>query len=213
MPNADKAQPRTLWVFAYGSLIWNPGFDHLEARIARLDGYRRRFGLWSRHYRGTPERPGLVLGLDWAPGASCMGLAYRVCPSQDRAVRDYLHQRELVSYAYFETLYPVRFGRGTGDAGAPEAGGAEAPEADGAEAPEAGGAEAICYILDRSHPQYAGHLDADEQARIIAAAHGPSGPNAEYLMNTVAQLHVHGIADRDLDALAERVRALQAAGA
>lgn len=172
-----------LWVFAYGSLIWKPGFEYLESRVARLDGYRRRFGLYSRHYRGTPERPGLVLGLDWAPGESCQGVAFRVCPTKDRETRDYLAERELVSYAYFETLYPVTFDDGSQ-------------------------ADAICYVLDRSHAQYAGRLEPDDQARIIAAAHGPSGPNTEYLMNTVEQLHAHGIADPHLDEMAARVRTL-----
>lgn len=172
-----------LWVFAYGSLIWNPGFDYLESRIARLDGYRRRFGLYSRHYRGTAERPGLVLGLDWAPGESCTGLALRVCPTMDQAVRAYLAERELVSYAYFETLYPVVFDDGST-------------------------AQAICYVLDRSHTQYAGAMDAEAQAKIIATAEGPSGPNRDYLMNTVDRLRAHGIADDHLEQMAQRVTAL-----
>lgn len=175
-----------LWVFGYGSLIWRPGFDYLERRMARLDGFARRFSLTSRFYRGTPERPGLVLGLDWAPGECCIGVAYRICPTKEREVRDYLVERELVSYAYFETRYPVEIlcagaGRGTRP-------------------------EALCYVVDRSHPQYAGGLSPDEQADIIATAVGPSGPNAEYLMNTLAHLEELGIADPELSDLAEKVR-------
>lgn len=171
-----------LWVFGYGSLMWNPGFEYVERRLARLDGYRRRFTLTSRHYRGTPERPGLVLGLDWAPDENCAGIAYRVCPSKDGEVRDYLAERELVSYAYFETRYPVTFDDG-------------------------GRVEALCYVVDRSHAQYAGGLDIDEQARIIAEAVGPSGPNLEYLENTLTHLAELGISDRELEQLALRARA------
>ncbi|MEM9140418.1 MAG: gamma-glutamylcyclotransferase [Pseudomonadota bacterium] len=187
MAGTDDTQPGTLWVFAYGSLIWNPGFEYIERRIARLDGYRRRFGLTSRHYRGTPEFPGLVLGLDWAPGDSCTGVVFRVCPTKDRATRDYLAERELVSYAYFETLYPVTLldeGPGQGETCA-----------------------AIVYVLDRSHPQYAGGMTPEDQAGIIAKAVGPSGPNVEYLENTRAMLSELGIADPGLDELAKMVEA------
>lgn len=175
-----------LWVFGYGSLMWNPGFEYLERRVARLDGFARRFTLRSRHYRGTPERPGLVLGLDWTPGASCQGIAYRICPTRDREVRDYLHERELISYAYFETRYPVTL----------------LCEGDGQGEPR----EALCYVVDRSHPQYAGAMAQEDQAGIIATAVGPSGPNAEYLANTLAHLADLGIADPELEALGVLVR-------
>jgi cation transport protein ChaC len=183
----DADRKGEFWVFAYGSLIWKPGFDPAERRIARLDGFTRRFGLTSKHYRGTPEKPGLVLGLDWAPGESCTGLALRVRADEERRVRDYLAERELVSYAYFETLYPVTLlceGPGQGE-----------PRA------------AICYILDRSHEQYRGQMAPEDQAAIIAEAVGPSGPNVEYLMNTLQQLRAHGIEDPHLEAMAEMVAA------
>ena len=175
-----------LWVFGYGSLMWNPGFAYLERRIARLDGFQRRFALTSRHYRGTPEKPGLVLGLDWAPGESCTGMAFRICPSKEQEVRDYLVERELVSYAYFETRHPVTLlceGAGQGEA-----------------------QDALCYVVDRSHPQYAGQMEPQAQAEIIADAVGPSGPNYEYLMNTLEQLQAIGIPDPNLTAMAEQVR-------
>ena len=86
-------QRGNLWVFGYGSLMWKPGFEYLERRTARLDGFQRRFALTSRHYRGTPEKPGLVLGLDWAPGRSCTGVAFRVAGDAEREIRDYVGER------------------------------------------------------------------------------------------------------------------------
>ncbi|HET7410620.1 MAG TPA: gamma-glutamylcyclotransferase [Paracoccaceae bacterium] len=179
------------WVFGYGSLMWMPGFDYLERRLARLDDFRRSFCLQSWHYRGTRERPGLVLGLDWAPGASCVGVALRICPSQDAHVRAYLAKRELVSYAYFETLYPVTLlddGAGQGEK-----------------------REALCYIVDRTHEQYAGGLGLEQQAETILAAAGSAGPNADYLLKTLAHLAELGIPDPELERLGDLVRARAAA--
>ena len=95
------------WVFGYGSLMWRPGFDVAETRMARLDGYKRAFALVSVHYRGTPERPGLVLGLDWEPDSGCTGMALRIGAGEADEVRHYLAERELVSRAYFEVSHPI----------------------------------------------------------------------------------------------------------
>ena len=176
------------WVFGYGSLMWKPGFEFIERRLARLDGYKRAFSLRSHRYRGTPEDPGLVLGLDWAPGESCTGMAFRIGPELADATRSYLSDRELVTRSYFETLYPVTL------LGEP-----------------AERVDAICYVLDRSHPQYCGGLDLEEQARIIARCVGPSGRNCEYLHNTVEHLVELGVEDAELVALDARVRELKAA--
>lgn len=176
------------WVFGYGSLMWRPGFEALECRRARLDGYRRDFALRSIRYRGTPEAPGLVLGLDWHPGECCTGMAFRVCPSRAAETRAYLHQREMVTRSYIELCLPVTLlcpGPGQGEA-----------------------VEATVYVLDRTHPQYAGGLDRDAQAEIIARAAGPGGANAEYLYNTVAHLAEIGVADPRLEDIDRRVRAL-----
>ncbi len=177
------------WVFAYGSLMWNPGFRVAEARKARLRDYRRAFALYSIHYRGTPEAPGLVLGLDWAPGAECIGMALRVeaeSEAEAAAVRRYLAERELVSRAYFEVVHAVELlcpGPGQGSP-----------------------VEALCYVLDRTHPQYAGALSLEEQAAIIARARGPSGTNRDYLFSTVAHLEALAIDDPALSALVDLVR-------
>ena len=172
------------WVFGYGSLMWNPGFDWVERRVARLSDYRRAFALASVRYRGTRESPGLVLGLDWRPGESCTGIAFRVCPTRDRDVRDYLHHREMVTRSYMEVIHPVTL------EGAAEV-------------------EALAYVLDRTHPQYSGGLDLEAQARIIAAAEGQAGPNADYLHNTVLHLEEIGLHDPELAELDRLVRALR----
>ena len=174
------------WVFGYGSLMWNPGFEHLERRKAVLPGYRRDFALQSVRYRGTPDSPGLVLGLDHAPGESCTGIAFRVCRSREAEVRAYLHAREMVTRSYFEVACPVTLlceGELRGDP-----------------------VEATAYVLDRTHPQYAGGLGPERQAEIIATAEGPAGSNADYLHNTVAHLAEIGVDDPWLVYLDRMVR-------
>lgn len=173
-----------LWVFGYGSLIWDPGFAFADRRRARLVGWRRSFCMHSIHYRGTPEAPGLVLALDADPSGSCEGVAYGVDAAQAGAVTDYLRARELISYAYVEARLPVILD-------------------DGRSVP------ALTYVINRDHSQYAGHLPPEDQARIIAERSGERGPNADYLYATAAHLHDLGVPDPDLDWLAARVRALR----
>ncbi len=172
---------RDLWVFGYGSLIWRPGFAYAERRPARLAGYRRRFCMTSIHYRGTPERPGLVLALDACAEGECHGIAYRVEAAAAEAVHAYLRERELVSYAYDERHVTV-----TLDDGAT--------------------VEALAYVTNTAHAQYCGHLSLEEQAAVIAAAVGPMGPNHEYLLQTEASLVALGLEDPELRALAALVR-------
>ncbi|MEM1345735.1 MAG: gamma-glutamylcyclotransferase [Pseudomonadota bacterium] len=176
---------RAFWVFGYGSLMWQPGFEALERQHAVLPGYRRGFALRSIRYRGTPRAPGLVLGLDWRPEGRCEGIAFRVCPSRETEVRAYLHHREMVTRSYIEVCMPVHLQNGET-------------------------APALTYVLDRTHPQYAGQLGLEEQAAIIARANGPAGPNRDYLHNTVAHLRECGIEDTDLFTLDALVRQLEA---
>jgi cation transport protein ChaC len=171
----------SLWVFGYGSLIWDPGFPVAERRIGRVEGWHRSFCMRSIHHRGTVEQPGLVLALDRAEGASCLGVAFRVTDGAEAATIAALRERELVSSAYLETRVAV--------------------ETDG------GSLEALVYVIDPDHVQYC-HLDLDEQARIIAEAVGGRGANRDYLWSTAAHLAELGIADPDLEWLAARVRAL-----
>lgn len=182
MPD-DATEPQDVWIFAYGSLIWRPGFDYAERRLARLDGYRRAFCMASIRYRGTPEAPGLVLALDRAPGGHCTGVAYRVEAARSAEVIAYLRARELVSYAYDEMILPVGLRDGPQVA-------------------------AICYVVNRAHAQYRGGLSLDDQAAVIARSAGPMGPNAEYLMNTVESLSALGLDDAEMLDLAARVRRL-----
>ncbi|MDP3897147.1 MAG: gamma-glutamylcyclotransferase [Mesorhizobium sp.] len=169
------------WVFGYGSLMWRPGFAHVETQRARLFGYRRALCVRSHVHRGTPERPGLVLGLD--RGGSCLGLAYRVPGELQPEVVGYLRERELVTRVYLERTLPVRL--------------------DGGET-----VAALTYVVDRAHPQYAGHLDPAEAAAAVAGAVGVSGRNEDYVLNTLTHVHALGIRDHWLERVAERLGGL-----
>ena len=174
---------RGFWIFAYGSLMWNPGFEAEEHILATLSGYHRSFCMASIVYRGTPEDPGLVLALDRSDAAHCTGVGYRIGPGHGRKALAYLRERELVSSAYREVLEEIMLDDGRR-------------------------VTSLCYVMDRSHSQYRGTLDAAEQAEIIARAAGPAGSNREYLNNTVQSLHRLGLDDPGLFDLAERVRRL-----
>ncbi len=174
-------QEGDLWVFGYGSLVWQPGFEYVETEIAELEGYVRRFCMWSIHYRGTPENPGLVLALDQQAGGSCMGLAFRVAAAHAALALAGLRARELVSSAYVERSLTVTL-------------------ADGRQV------QAVCYVIDPSHAQYCGELGLAEQVRIIGSARGDRGPNRDYLFRTNERLESLGISDPELAALAGLVQ-------
>jgi len=180
MTDATGEGDGDLWVFGYGSLIWDPCFAPVERVLAEIEGYRRSFCMWSIQYRGTPERPGLVLALDMEAGAVCRGVGFRVPVAERAGALRELRARELVSYAYREAWVPMRL-------------------EDGREV------TAVTYLADPGHAQYTGPLGAEEQARIITAASGNRGPNRDYLVNTVRHLAELGITDPGLDALLTRV--------
>jgi cation transport protein ChaC len=173
---------RDLWVFAYGSLLWDPGFEPTESARARLDGWRRSFCMWSYKFRGTEEAPGLVLALDEEPEAWCDGLALRIKFIEHVDVLAKLRARELITGAYEERVLPITLDDGRS-------------------------LEAVTYVIRRDHPQYAS-VDLETQARTIARARGQRGPNIDYLTRTAAQLAEHGIHDSELAALLARTRAL-----
>jgi cation transport protein ChaC len=174
------------WVFGYGSLMWRPGFAFEARAAARLWGRRRAFCIYSVHHRGTPERPGLVLGL--APGGSVRGAAYRVAEADWPSVHAYLLEREQPTETYIEARARVRL-------------------EDGREV------QAVTFLSDTAHPQWAGALDAEAQARLIAGARGLSGANIDYLRDLVDHLRAEGVRDRAMSRLLDRVTQLEARGA
>jgi cation transport protein ChaC len=169
-----------LWVFAYGSLMWRPGFAFSERANAALIGAHRSLCIYSFHHRGTPDRPGLVLGLD--EGGACRGVAFRVAAEKRDETLAYLRAREQVTDVYLEAIKPVSL-----------------LDASGRDC------EAVCYVADRGHPQYAGRLSIEAQARLVRPASGQSGTNIEYVLNTVRHLEEAGIHDVELAALAKRL--------
>lgn len=173
----------TMWVFGYGSLLWNPGFEVAQQRPATLHGYARSFCMRSIHHRGSEEEPGLVLALDAQDGAKCTGLALQVAAGQEDQTLQYLRERELISSAYVEHQVALQL--------------------HGADP-----VQALAYVIDADHVQYCAGLALEEQAQIIATAVGGRGPNTEYLFNTVEHLDSLGIQDADLQWLATRVRNL-----
>ncbi len=173
----------TMWVFGYGSLVWNPGFEVQERVIASLSGYHRSFCMRSIHHRGTDENPGLVLALDEAKDIVCRGVGLSVATEKQDEVLAYLRERELISSAYLEKFLDIELSDGRR-------------------------VEAVTYVVDPHHVQYCGGLALEEQARIIAQAVGGRGPNTEYLFNTTAHLNELGIMDEDLEWLVDRVRNL-----
>ncbi len=170
------------WVFGYGSLMWRPGFPFIERRRARLHGRRRAFCIYSVHHRGSYDRPGLVLGL--TRGGSVRGAAFRVDSADWRSVHAYLVEREQPTETYLEAQVGLRLDDGRR-------------------------ASALAFLSDTNHPQWAGDLTLEEQARLIAGADGLSGRNIDYLRDLLAHLRAEGIADRGLEALLVRVEALQ----
>ncbi|ESZ26835.1 gamma-glutamylcyclotransferase [Mesorhizobium sp. L2C084A000] len=169
------------WVFGYGSLIWRPGFAHVETQRARLHGYRRSLCVYSFVHRGTRERPGLVLGLD--RGGSCVGLAFRVPGDLHDEVMAYLRERELVTNVYLERMLKIRLDGG-------------------------GTVDAVVYIVDRHHEQYAGALDAADAAAMVRGAVGQSGNNEDYVLSTLEHLEALGIRDHWLEDVARQVAPL-----
>lgn len=167
-----------LWVFGYGSLIWRPGFPFEESVGARLHGYHRSLCVFSHVHRGTPEQPGLVLGLD--RGGVCRGLAFRVAADQAQETIAYLRAREQVTAVYVERTVSIKL-------------------EDGRQR------KALVYVADRKHLQYAGKLPAAELLRLVRMGKGQSGENPDYVLQTNEHLRKMGIYDPVLTALAQQL--------
>lgn len=182
---ARPAGAGDVWVFGYGSLMWNPAFEHEETRSARLHGYHRAFCLWTHVGRGSPDCPGLVLGLD--RGGSVAGMVLRLHPDKVEEELDIVWSREMVTAAYRPRWMRV--------------------------VTPSGPVHAIAFLINRAHPRYAGKLKEEEAARVIATAEGRLGPCRDYLESTVTALQKLGIADGRMEGLLQRVQALRQAGA
>jgi cation transport protein ChaC len=165
-----------LWVFGYGSLMWRPGFDFVEQVPARLIGEHRALCVYSFVHRGTPEKPGLVLGLD--RGGACRGIAFRVAESKRAATVAYLREREQVTSVYREVMRSLWLDTG-----------------------QRKRVSALAYVVDRGHVQYAGRLSLAEQLRHVQQGHGQSGANREYVLSTVKAMEAEGFRDSQLHQL------------
>lgn len=166
------------WVFGYGSLMWRPGFPVAEARSAKIVGFHRKLCIYSHQYRGTPEKPGLVLGLE--QGGFCVGLAMKVLASDSINVLDYLRAREMISDVYFERLAPIEFDDGEQT-------------------------QALTYIANPKNPQYVCGLSRDDELRYVQQGSGSVGPNADYVINTCRHLRDMGIEEDGLEWLADKL--------
>ena len=180
---ARFAPEEDIWVFGYGSLIWNPAFHFEEKRVARIHGLHRRFCLETPLGRGSPEQPGRVLGLD--RGGSCSGMAFRVAPEKARDELGILWRRETVSDAYRATVVRAHTDQGP--------------------------VRATTFVINRNSPRYCGETDLDKVALSIARAEGWLGPCSDYLFQTLEHLQELGLRDRYLEKLARKVRQYQAA--
>ena len=172
-----------MWVFGYGSLLWNTGFSYRDVTPARVQGYHRALCVYSHVYRGSKERPGLVCGL--LPGGSCRGLAFRVAGENWDSVRAYLHEREMIYDVYVPKWVSARLGP-------------TLSEID----------RVYTFVANARHDQYAGRLSVTETADLIRQGQGASGSGLDYLANTVARLAELGIRDRALERVLAAARTM-----
>jgi cation transport protein ChaC len=177
----ERHQGGDLWLFGYGSLIWNPAFNFTERSIGAISGMHRRFCLWTWLGRGSRDCPGLMLALE--SGGRCTGVAYRIAADQIETELDIVWRREMLTAAYRPIWVRVNTDAGT--------------------------LPALTFAINRRHERYAGKLEIDHVAERLATACGPLGTGAEYLFNTHRHLLELGVRDRYLDRLTQLVRARQ----
>ncbi len=173
------APPGDFWIFAYGSLIWNPATETDAERIAVARGWHRNFCLFDQRYRGNPKQPGLMLCLDH--GGSCRGVAYRIPAERLRENMHKLIRREM---SMVPSAFPGRWIRTMTEQGA---------------------LTALAFAIDRKSSRYIGGLTLAERADRLAQAHGWRGSMAEYVLSTVEKLEELGIHDRNLWAVQRMV--------
>ncbi len=165
-----------LWVFAYGSLMWSPDFAFAERKAGRVHGYHRSLCILSSRYRGTPDKPGLVMGL--CPGGSCRGMAFRVQAGQAKEVLDTLWKREMLNKVYTPKFVPVSI------VGAQRV-------------------HALAFIADTKHRQFVDELDLEGRARLVAQGIGQRGRCVDYIRNTLDHMRELGVHDPHLTRILE----------
>ena len=175
----QRATDEPVWVFGYGSLIWNPLMRFAERRLAKVRGYHRGFYLWSTINRGSPEKPGLVLGLD--RGGSCGGVAYRLHAEHVIDEFKLLWRREMLAPAYFARWVDAHT--------------------------DSGVVKALSFVIDRKAPGYTGRLSDEDIVTTALGAHGHYGSCADYLLETAISLEHHGISDQRMRRLARLLQA------
>jgi cation transport protein ChaC len=166
------------WIFAYGSLMWNPKFTWDARHVATIRGYHRSFRLWSRINRGTPENPGLVLTLE--RGGSCRGLVYRIAPDLVQEQMQLIWKREMMFGSYRPRWLNCLVGAET--------------------------IRALCFTVNRGCSGYTGQISTEVMVEAISSAAGRYGPAHEYLFKTSETLHQHGIRDARVEQLCNLVR-------
>ena len=175
---ADDADVSDFWVFGYGSLIYNPIIEHSHRAIASIYGYHRRFCLWTKIGRGSPDCPGLVLSLD--RGGSCKGVAFRLNPQNAIAELDLLWRREMMTMAYRPRLIPLHT--------------------------DIGLKRGLAFVANPTRPAYAQPMTFEATVEVVAHAAGFNGPCREYLYDTVKGMQACGIRDHQLEKLAAAVQ-------
>lgn len=178
----DHKPSEEVWVFAYGSLMWNPALEFTEALPGKVEGWRRSFCFWTPLGRGTPELPGLMLALEG--GGSCEGIAYRLAPDQVRSELAILWNREMLSGVYQARWVPTRLRDGRI-------------------------VTAVTFVVDTAHCQYCGDLSMERAAHHIAFAEGRRGACRDYLISTAEHARSLGIHDPYLEELMQRVAGLR----
>jgi cation transport regulator ChaC/acyl dehydratase len=174
----NHAEGQDLWIFGYGSLMWNPAINVVESRPAFLHGFSRRFAMRLVFGRAMPDRPGLMMCL--VPGGHCHGIAHRIAADFVDSESRILWMREMLSGAYTPSWVDLDFGTGT--------------------------LRGVTFVINEAHPRYLPGLDPADKAARIATAEGPLGSNRDYLFRTAEALAAHGLNDPYIDDMTARVR-------